>query len=152
MEPIQNKFAVFVENIGGDVRRVPVMELFRVHHRAHAAGHACFRLFKPNGLAQGKAAAGMGGAMDLVTGSRVTIVMSTHTDKAGNPKLVQCTEYPLTGYKCVDYFVSELALVHFTEEGPVLEEISRNTTVEEVVAKTGAKLIIPEKVGILEEC
>ena len=104
-----------------------------------------------NWMIPGKAAAGMGGAMDLVTGSKTTIVMSTHTDKAGNPKLVQKTEYPLTGYKCVDYFISELAVIHFTKDGPVLLEISKNTTVEEVVAKTGAKLIIPEKVGIMEE-
>ena len=104
-----------------------------------------------NWMIPGKAAAGMGGAMDLVTGSKTTIVMSTHTDKAGNPKLVQRTEYPLTGYRCVDYFVSELAVIHFSPEGPVLEEISRSTTVEEVVAKTGAKLIIPETVGILED-
>ncbi len=104
-----------------------------------------------NWMIPGKAAAGMGGAMDLVTGSRTTIVMSTHCDKAGNPKLVQKTQMPLTGYKCVDYFVSELAVVHFTAEGPVLEEISKNTTIDEVVAKTGAKLIIPEKVGYIED-
>ena len=104
-----------------------------------------------NWMIPGKAAAGMGGAMDLVTGSRITIVMSTHTDKAGNPKLVQKTEYPLTGYKCVDYFISELAVIHFTKDGPVLEEISKTTTVEEVIAKTGAKLIVADKVGIMEE-
>ena len=105
-----------------------------------------------NWMIPGKAAAGMGGGMDLVTGSKTTIVMSTHCDKTGAPKLVQHTDYPLTGWHCVDYFVSELAVVKFTEEGPVLLEISKNTTVEEVVAKTGAKLIIPEKVGILEDC
>jgi acetate CoA/acetoacetate CoA-transferase beta subunit len=104
-----------------------------------------------NWTVPGKTTAGMGGAMDLVTGSRITIVMSTHTDKTGNPKLVEHTEYPLTGYKCVDYFISELAVIHFTEAGPVLEEISRNTTLEEVLAKTGTQLIIPEKIGILEE-
>ena len=114
-----------------------------------------YEVYKDGSLANwmipGKAAAGMGGAMDLVTGSRITIVMSTHTDKTGNPKLVEHTEYPLTGYKCVDYFISELAVIHFTEAGPVLEEISRNTTLEEVLAKTGTQLIIPEKIGILEE-
>ena len=104
-----------------------------------------------NWLIPGKAAAGMGGAMDLVTGSKMTIVMSTHTDKAGNPKIVQHTEMPLTGYHCVDYVVTDLAVIHITKEGPVLEEISKNTSVEEVISKTGAKLIIPEKVGIMEE-
>ncbi len=104
-----------------------------------------------NWMIPGKAAAGMGGAMDLVTGSRTTIVMTTHTDKAGNPKIVQKTQMPLTGYHCVDYIVSELAVIHITPEGPVLEEISRNTTIDEVVAKTGAKLIIPENVGYMED-
>ena len=41
--------------------------------------------------------------------------------------------------------------IHFTAEGPVLEEISNKTTIEEVVAKTGAKLIIPEKVAFIED-
>ena len=51
----------------------------------------------------------------------------------------------------VDYIVSELAVIHITPEGPVLEEISRNTTIDEVIAKTGAKLIIPENVGYMED-
>ena len=104
-----------------------------------------------NWMVPGKAAAGMGGAMDLVTGSKTTIVMTTHCDKAGNPKIVQKTQMPLTGYHCVDYIVSELAVIHITPEGPVLEEISRNTTIDEVIAKTGAKLIIPENVGYMED-
>ena len=102
-----------------------------------------------NWMVPGKAAAGMGGAMDLVSGSKVTIIMTTHCDKAGNPKIVQKTEMPLTGYRVVDYVVSELAVIQITDEGPVLLEIAEDTTVEEVVSKTGAKLIIPERVGTI---
>ena len=102
-----------------------------------------------NWMIPGKAAAGMGGAMDLVSGSKITIVMTMHCDKKGNPKIVQKTEMPLTGWKVVDYVVTELAVIHITPEGPVLEEISPNTTVEEVVAKTGAKLIVPENVKVM---
>jgi 3-oxoacid CoA-transferase B subunit len=99
----------------------------------------------------GKTAAGMGGAMDLVTGSKITIVMTTHTDKAGNPKIVQKTSMPLTGYHCINYVVSELAVIQITDEGAVLLETAPGVSVEDVVAKTGAKLIIPEHVGCMVE-
>jgi 3-oxoacid CoA-transferase B subunit len=102
-----------------------------------------------NWMIPGKTAAGMGGAMDLVTGSKITIVMTTHCDKAGNPKIVQKTNMPLTGYHCINYIVSELAVIKITEEGPVLLEVAPGVTVDEVVAKTGAKLIIPETVGCM---
>ena len=104
-----------------------------------------------NWMIPGKTAAGMGGAMDLVTGSKTTIVMSTHTDKAGNPKIVQKTNMPLTGYHCIDYVVTDMAVVKITEEGPVLLETAPGVSVEDVVAKTGAKLIIPEHVGCMVE-
>lgn len=97
----------------------------------------------------GKAAAGMGGAMDLVTGAKTTVVMTTHCDKAGNPKIVQKTEMPLTGYHCVNYVVSELAVIKISDEGAVLLETAPGVSVEDVVAKTGAKLIIPENVGCM---
>lgn len=102
-----------------------------------------------NWMIPGKTAAGMGGAMDLVTGSRVTIVMTTHCDKKGNPKIVEKTNMPLTGYHCINYIVSELAVIEITPEGAKLLETAPGVTVDEVVAKTGAKLIIPEKVGCM---
>ncbi len=102
-----------------------------------------------NWMIPGKTAAGMGGAMDLVTGSKVTIVMTTHCDKKGNPKIVEKTNMPLTGYHCINYIVSELALIEITPEGAKLLETAPGVTVDEVVAKTGAKLIIPEKVGCM---
>ena len=102
-----------------------------------------------NWMSPGKTAAGMGGAMDLVTGSKVTIVMTTHCDKKGNPKIVEKTNMPLTGYHCINYIVSELAVIEITPEGAKLLETAPGVTVDEVVAKTGAKLIIPEKVGCM---
>ena len=102
-----------------------------------------------NWMIPGKTAAGMGGAMDLVTGSKVTIVMTTHCDKKGNPKIVEKTDMPLTGYHCINYIVSELAVIEITPEGAKLLEVAPGVTVDEVVAKTGAKLIIPENVGCM---
>ncbi len=102
-----------------------------------------------NWMIPGKTAAGMGGAMDLVTGSKITIVMTTHTDKAGNPKIVEKTKMPLTGYHCINYVVSELAVIEITPEGAKLLETAPGVSVEAVQAKTGAKLIIPETVGCM---
>jgi 3-oxoacid CoA-transferase B subunit len=102
-----------------------------------------------NWMIPGKTAAGMGGAMDLVTGSKITVVMTTQTDKAGNPKIVQKTEMPLTGYHCIDYIITEMGCFHVTPEGLKLFEVAPGVTVEEVQAKTGAKLIIPENVGCM---
>ena len=102
-----------------------------------------------NWMIPGKTAAGMGGAMDLVTGSKITIVMTTHCDKAGNPKIVQKTNMPLTGYHCINYIVSEMAVIEITDKGPVLLETAPGVSIEDVVAKTGAKLIIPETVGCM---
>ena len=102
-----------------------------------------------NWMIPGKTAAGMGGAMDLVTGSKVTIVMTTHCDKKGNPKIVEKTNMPLTGYHCINYIVSELAVIEITPEGAKLLVVAPGVTVDEVVAKTGAKLIIPENVGCM---
>ena len=102
-----------------------------------------------NWMIPGKTAAGMGGAMDLVTGSKITIVMTTHTDKAGNPKIVEKTKMPLTGYHCINYVVSELAVIEITPEGAKLLETAPGVSVEDVQATTGAKLIIPETVGCM---
>lgn len=102
-----------------------------------------------NWTVPGKTTAGMGGAMDLVSGARQVLVTMTHCDKEGNPKILKKCTLPLTAAHEVDYIITELAVMHVTPEGLVLEEIAPYTTVEEVVAKTGADLIIPEKVGCM---
>ena len=102
-----------------------------------------------NWMIPGKTAAGMGGAMDLVTGSKITVVMTTQTDKAGNPKIVQKTNMPLTGYHCINYIVTEMGCFHVTPEGLKLFEVAPGVTPEEVQAKTGAKLIFAENMGCM---
>ncbi len=95
----------------------------------------------------GKMVPGMGGAMDLVSGAENVIVITTHTDKKGNPKILPKCTLPLTAYKRVKWIISELAVIECTPEGLVLREVNAESSIEEVVSKTGAKLIIPETVG-----
>ena len=95
----------------------------------------------------GKMVPGMGGAMDLVAGAENVIVITTHTDKKGTPKIIDKCTLPLTAYKRVKWIITELAVIESTADGLVLREVNAESSVEEVVAKTGAKLIIPENVA-----
>ena len=91
----------------------------------------------------GKRVNGMGGAMDLVSGAKRVIALMTHTARDGSPKVVDECALPLTGKGCVEMIISDLAVMRVTDEGIVLEEIAAGTTVEEVQAATGARLLTP---------
>lgn len=94
----------------------------------------------------GKMVKGMGGAMDLVAAAKNIIVAMTHTDRAGNPKLLKKCNLPLTGVACVRRIVTDLAVVDVVDEGFKLIERAPGVPVEEIVSKTGGKLIVPDQV------
>lgn len=100
-----------------------------------------------NWMVPGKTCAGMGGAMDLVSGAKKVLIMMEHCDKYGKPKILKKCSLPLTAANEVDYIITELCVLHCTPDGLVLEELAPDVTVEEVVSKTDADLIIPEKIG-----
>jgi 3-oxoacid CoA-transferase subunit B len=98
----------------------------------------------------GKLVKGMGGAMDLVASAENIIVAMTHTNKAGQSKLLKECSLPLTGVKCVKRIVTDLAVLDIHPEGGfILRELAPGVTVEEVQEKTEGKLIVAKDVKII---
>ncbi|MCQ8850302.1 CoA transferase subunit B [Alteromonas stellipolaris] len=94
----------------------------------------------------GKLVKGMGGAMDLVAGAKNIIVTMTHTDKHGNPKLLNECTLPLTGVNCITRIITDLAVLEVVDGAFLLKERAPGVTVEDIQAKTGGKLVVSENV------
>ncbi|MBW7846548.1 MAG: CoA transferase subunit B [Bacteroidales bacterium] len=94
----------------------------------------------------GKMVKGMGGAMDLVASAKNIVVAMTHTDPKGNSKLLKKCSLPLTGTACVKRIVTDLAVIDITPQGFRLLERAPGVSVEEIVSKTAAPLIIEGEV------
>lgn len=98
-----------------------------------------------NWIIPGKFSPGIGGGMELAQKSRKLIVTSTHTDRKGRPKILRKCMLPLTAKGCVDTIITELAVIDVTLDGLVLREIAEGIGLDEVIQKTDAPLIIPDR-------
>lgn len=83
---------------------------------------------------------GIGGSMDLATGCRRLLVLTTHTTKTGEPKLLRACDYPLTARGAVSRIITDLAVVDVSAGGFRLVECAPGVSEAEVREATGAPL------------
>ncbi len=86
----------------------------------------------------------VGGAMDLVQGVRTIFVITRHTTKGGDPKIVSSCTYPLTGRACVDRIYTDLAVMDVRPERLVVTELAPGVTFEQVREATDAEVAAEE--------
>lgn len=94
-----------------------------------------------NWMIPGKLVKGMGGAMDLVAGVGRVVVITTHTSKHGDPKLLKSCTLPLTGQAVVDRIITDLGVFDVVEGGLTIVELAPDVTEEQVRASTEAALV-----------
>ncbi|MBI3043425.1 MAG: 3-oxoacid CoA-transferase subunit B [Betaproteobacteria bacterium] len=93
---------------------------------------------------------GIGGAMDLVAGKKELIIVMEHCDSKGRPKLKRKCALPLTGKSCVDWVVTDLALLRWQDGRFVLEEVAPGFTPEEVTQLTEMRIAVSPDVRTMD--
>jgi acetate CoA/acetoacetate CoA-transferase beta subunit len=98
-----------------------------------------------NWIVPGKKIPGMGGAMDLAQKAKKVIVVMNHTDKNGQPKIVETCTLPLTSRRCIDLIITDIAVFQVKKENLLLTEIFAPFTIDDVKRNTGCTFKISEQ-------
>lgn len=85
-----------------------------------------------NWMIPGKKITGMGGAMDLVNGSKSIVIMMNHFSKEGQTKLVKECNLPLTGKNVVNFIVTELGIFSINNNKFHVIELSNKNSIQDL--------------------
>jgi 3-oxoacid CoA-transferase subunit B len=94
-----------------------------------------------NWMIPGKLVKGMGGAMDLVAGVGRVVVITDHTNKRGESKVLKACTLPLTGTGVIDLIITDLGVFDVVEGGLKIVELAPGVEMDEVTSKTEATLV-----------
>jgi 3-oxoacid CoA-transferase B subunit len=103
-----------------------------------------------NWMFPGRGVGNIGGGMDLAFCAKRIIGATEHTTKDNKPKIVNHCSIPLTAPHCMDMIVTDLSVIKFTPQGPVLKEVAPGWTAAEVQALTEARLIVADDLKEME--
>lgn len=92
----------------------------------------------------GKFSPGVGGGLELAQKARRVVVLTSHTDRAGNPKLKVACSLPLTARACVARVFTDMAVIDVGPGGFALRELAEGVSLAEVIGATGAPLALPD--------
>src|SRR5438093_49525 len=151
---------IYVDRVVRTEHPLDVEEIRALSRRYGRAGRvATLRLGACRGSGEGVRAnwslpasgkGGIGGAMDLAAGRARVLVVTYHTTRAGEPKLVRQCAYPLTAPACVRDIVTDLAYLTVEPEGFVLRELAPGVPLERVRQLTGAPLRVASDLRVME--
>jgi 3-oxoacid CoA-transferase subunit B len=71
-----------------------------------------------------------------------------HCNKKGEPKILPRCTLPLTGLRCIDLVITDLGVLEMDRDRRrfVLKERAPGVSVDEIVAKTAAEIVVPSSV------
>ena len=92
----------------------------------------------------GKFSPGIGGAMELAQKVKRLVVLCSHNDKHGNPKILERCRLPLTASGCVSRIITDKAVMDVTPEGLAVVDIAEGLDPASLREATEATLHIDE--------
>ncbi|QBP42502.1 3-oxoacid CoA-transferase subunit B [Paenisporosarcina antarctica] len=95
-----------------------------------------------NWIVPGKRVPGIGGAMELSQKAKKVIVVMSHVNSNGQPKILTECSLPLTAKACVNLIITDMAVIEVTNKGLLLKEIMPPYSVQDVLENTSAELIV----------
>jgi acetate CoA/acetoacetate CoA-transferase beta subunit len=103
-----------------------------------------------NWIVPGLRVPGMGGAIDLAQKAKRVVVLMNHTNKDGSSKIVKSCTLPLTAKNCVHLIITELAVMEVEINGLRVTEIMKPYSLEDVLNRTEADLLIDKEILYVE--
>jgi 3-oxoacid CoA-transferase B subunit len=100
-----------------------------------------------NWMIPGKMVKGMGGGMDLVASAKKVVIIMTHTNKHGDPKILEECQLPLTGRGCVSRLITEYGVFDFEDGTMILREKAPDIELDALREITAGKFEVADPLG-----